>query len=413
MNILSVVIPAYNEEDGVAEVIERVLAIEPELQKVGLDGLELIIVDDGSKDRTSEIVEEYLDRGVVLIKHKQNRNYGGAIKTGFRHAKGDYLAFMDADGTYPPEYYPNMFQALIEQQADLVIGSRMAGADSEMPLTRRIGNTLFAGLVTVIGHVRITDSASGQRILRRDVLDRLYPLPDGLNFTPVMSTRGIHEDIKMIEVPIKYEEREGESKLSVVNDGFRFLFTILGTAATYNPVRLLGGMSLAAVILAALVLLPWITAASSGVDDRSAYTGLIFIAMTLIIVAVNLFSIGTVFNYIVSMFHRRPIRQGLFGRPMFRKPLEQRFGSIGALLTLVGIVLFIAGVLANSSEPAWTLLVLSAMFVMTGIQLMTSWLLVKVLGQLTQRDLRVASDMGSATNDENAVVITSTTRATA
>jgi glycosyltransferase involved in cell wall biosynthesis len=413
MNILSVVIPAYNEEDGVAEVIERVLAMEPELQKVGLDGLELIIVDDASKDRTAAIVEEYVNRGVVLIKHKQNRNYGGAIKTGFRHAKGDYLAFMDADGTYPPEYYPKMFQALIEQQADLVIGSRMAGAESEMPLTRRIGNTLFAGLVTVIGHVRITDSASGQRILRRDVLERLYPLPDGLNFTPVMSTRGIHEDIKMIEVPIKYEEREGESKLSVVNDGLRFLFTILGTAATYNPVRLLGGLSIGAVVLAVLVMLPWLSAYSSGVDDRSAYTALIFVAMTFLIVAVNLFSIGTVFNYIVSMFHRRPVRQGLFGRPMFRKPLEQRFGSLGGLLILLGLVLFIAAILANSVEPAWPLLVLSAMFVMTGIQLMTSWMLVKVLDQLIQRDLRVASDLGSASDDDNAVVVRNTSQAVA
>jgi len=350
---------------------------------------------------------------VVLIRHKQNRNYGGAIKTGFRHAKGDYLAFMDADGTYPPEYYPNMFQALIEQGADLVIGSRMAGAESEMPLTRRVGNTLFAGLVTVIGHVRITDSASGQRILRRDVLDRLYPLPDGLNFTPVMSTRGIHEDIKMIEVPIKYEEREGESKLSVVNDGFRFLFTILGTAATYNPVRLLGGLSIGAVVLAALVMLPWLSAYSSGVDDRSAYTALIFVAMTFLIVAVNLFSIGTVFNYIVSMFHRRPVRQGLFGRPMFRKPLEQRFGSLGGLLILLGLVLFIAAILANSAEPAWPLLVLSAMFVMTGIQLMTSWMLVKVLDQLIQRDLRVASDLGSAAGDDNAVVVRGSSQAVA
>ncbi len=76
------------------------------------------------------------------------------------------------------------------------------------------------------------------------MLEKLYPLPDGLNFTPVMSTRALHEDIKMIEVPIRYEERAGESKLSVIRDGLRFLFTILGTAATYNPVRLLGALSL-------------------------------------------------------------------------------------------------------------------------------------------------------------------------
>lgn len=407
MNILSIVIPAYNEEDGVAAVIERVLAVEPELKKVGVDSMELIIVDDCSKDNTANIVRSYVDRGVVLIQHKANRNYGGALKTGFRHASGNFLAFMDADGTYPPEYYPNMFQAMIEQNADVVVGSRMAGIESDMPLTRRIGNTLFAGLVTMIGNVRITDSASGQRILKREALEKLYPLPDGLNFTPVMTTRALHEDIKMIEVPIRYEERAGESKLSVIRDGFRFLFTILGTAATYNPVRLLGALSLVSVVLAVLLALPWVGAVSGGVQDRSGYTNLIFLVMTLSIVAVNLFSIGTVFNYIVGLFHRRPIRQGLFGRPVFRKPLEQRFGQIGIGLLIVGAVLFVvAAITSRGGEPTWYLLVPSAMFVMSGIQLTTSWMLVKVLSDLSKRDLGIQSDLGTdGVASENAVVI--------
>jgi glycosyltransferase involved in cell wall biosynthesis len=393
-NILSIVIPAYNEEDGVAEVIERVLRVKPELRKVGLDDVELIIVDDCSKDRTAEIVRGYADQGVVLIQHKINRNYGGALKTGFRHARGNYLAFMDADGTYPPEYYPKMYQAMIAHEADLVIGSRMAGVESRMPLVRRIGNTVFAGLVSVIAHTRITDSASGQRILKREVLEKLYPLPDGLNFTPVMSTRALHEDIRMIEVPIKYEERDGESKLSVFNDGLRFLFSILGTASVYNPVRLLGALSLGAVALALLALVPWISALANGVQERAGYANLLFVAMALAIVAVNLFSTGTVFNYIVSLFHRRPIRQGLFGRPVFRKPLEQRFGAIGIGLFAFGALLFAASAFVPGSEPAWFLLVPSAMFVMTGIQLGTSWLLVYLLTELSKRDLKVEADMG-------------------
>lgn len=405
-NILSIVIPAYNEEDGVAEVIERILRVEPELQQVGLDGLELIIVDDCSKDRTADIVRSYADRGVVLIQHKVNRNYGGALKTGFRHAKGNYLAFMDADGTYPPEFYPKMFQALVAHDADLVIGSRMAGIESQMPLTRRIGNTIFAGLVSVIANVRITDSASGQRILKREVLEKLYPLPDGLNFTPVMSTRALHEDIKMIEVPIKYEERDGESKLSVVNDGLRFLFSILGTAALYNPVRLLGALSLGAVLLAVLALLPWAIALSQGIADRSGYANLLFVAMTLAIVAVNLFSTGTIFNYIVSLFHHRPIRQGLFGRPVFRKPLEQRFGVIGIALFVFGLILFAGAVfMPTGPEPAWFLLVPSAMFVMTGIQLGTSWLLVYLLTELSKRDLKVDMDLGASDIAEDDTVV--------
>ncbi len=407
-NILSIVIPAYNEENGVGEVIERVLTVGPELKKVGLDGMELIIVDDCSKDRTAEIVRSYADRGVVLIQHEVNRNYGGALKTGFRHAQGNFLAFMDADGTYPPEYYPKMYQALVASNADLVIGSRMAGVESKMPLTRRIGNTIFATLVSVIAHQRITDSASGQRILKREVLEKLYPLPDGLNFTPVMSTRALHEDIKMIEVGIKYEERDGESKLSVVRDGLRFLFSILGTAALYNPVRLLGAFSIVAVVLALLAILPWIVAVSNGVQERAEYANLLFVAMTLAIVAVNLFSTGTVFNYIVSLFHRRPIRQGLLGRPVFRKPLEQRFGTIGLALFAIGVLLFAAAaIITTDNEPAWFLLVPSAMFVMTGIQLGTSWLLVQLLTELSKRDLKVEADLGAnlIAVDEAAVVV--------
>jgi len=210
----------------------------------------------------------------------------------------------------------------------------------------------------------------------------------------------------MIEVPIRYEERAGESKLSVIRDGFRFLFTILGTAATYNPVRLLGSLSIVAVVLAALAIIPWLIAVSNGVENRSAYTPLLFVAMTGVIAAVNLFSIGTAFNYVVGLFHRRPIRQGLLGRPIFNKPLEMRFGRIGLGLLIVGAVLFIASLFVNTSgEPAWFLLVPSAMFVMTGIQLGTNWMLVKTLDQLARRDLHAEADLGEASEDDNAVII--------
>jgi hypothetical protein len=221
-----------------------------------------------------------------------------------------------------------------------------------------------------------------------------------------MSTRALHEDVKMIEVPIKYEERDGESKLSVVKDGLRFLFSILGTAAVYNPVRLLGALSLVAVGLAALALLPWLMAVSNGVEERSIYTNLLFLAMTLSIVAVNLFSIGTVFNYIVSLFHRRPIRQGLFGRPVVRQPLEHRFGIFGGVLLAVGVVMFTAAVFASrGAGPAWFLLGPSALFVMTGIQLRTSWMLIYLLTELSKRELKAEADLGFNTPEEESIVL--------
>ena len=105
---------------------------------------------------------------------------------------------------------------------------------------RRVGNIIFANLVSLISARHITDSASGMRVFKKSILERIYPLPDGLNLTPVMSTRALHERLKMIEVPIPYSERAGRSKLNVMRDGMRFAQSIVWTALTYNPVRPLG-----------------------------------------------------------------------------------------------------------------------------------------------------------------------------
>ena len=101
--MLSVVIPALDEEDGIRDILDRVLAIRGDLPAVGVDRLEVIVVDDGSKDRTSEIVEA--TPGARLVRHSSNRGYGAAIKTGFGEARGQLLAFLDADSTYPPERF--------------------------------------------------------------------------------------------------------------------------------------------------------------------------------------------------------------------------------------------------------------------------------------------------------------------
>ena len=395
-NILSVIIPAYNEENGIADIIERVLSIKEALAEVGVSGLELIVVDDASQDRTAEIVASYPE--VVLVRHTVNRNYGAAIKTGFRQAKGNLLAFLDADGTYPPEAYPRLCQPILEDDADLVIGSRMAGADSEMPLVRRIGNTIFATLVSIISNRRVTDSASGQRVLRSDVLSHLYPLPDGLNFTPVMSTRAMHEQIKVVEVPITYSERVGRSKLSVVHDGIRFLNTILMTALTYNPVRIMGLIGLGLVILGLLVgLLAVIFGGVAKPDGLFAY---IFAGLVLASAGVNVFALGATFNYIVSLFHKRHIRQGLLGRPIFSVPLESHFGWLGLSAMAAGGLVYGLAIWQNwtssASAAPWFAPAVSTIMVLTGLQLLTSWLLIIVLSELSERDARAEADLGEA-----------------
>jgi hypothetical protein len=408
MNRLSVVIPAYNEMDGIARVIDRVLAVRPGLDRVGVDDLELIVVDDGSCDATAQIVGRY--SGVRLICHPTNCGYGAAIKTGFRQATGNLLAFLDADGTYPPECLPELCRAAIDLPADLVIGSRMSGRDSRMPLVRRVGNGFFAGLLSVLTAERVADSASGMRVIRCEALPALYPLPDGLNFTPVMSTRALHENLRVAEVPIPYEERLGRSKLSVIRDGRRFLSSILWTALAYNPVRVLGLIGSAGIGVAALIGLGLVVARLSGVTTLGAWGAFaVFAALVLAVAGVSIFSLGATFNYLVSLFdapaggdspdnRKRAVRRGLLGRPIFNPSLDHHFGWFG-LLAMGGGGALAAGcmVLGTNGWPVsrlWLYLLGSAMFFLVGLQLLISWIIMRVLDELTQRELRCGQDLG-------------------
>ena len=396
MTVLSIVIPAYNEENGIKEIATRVLAIEPALREIGMQGLELLVVDDGSKDRTAEVASNI--PGVRLIRHPRNKGYGAALKTGFSKATGELIAFLDADGTYPPEYFPKLCCAAMNG-ADLVIGSRMAGEKSQMPITRRVGNFFFAGLLSLLGRQKVTDSASGMRVFKREILEQIYPLPDGLNLTPVMSTRALHEGITIGEIPIPYSERVGRSKLSVIHDGRVFLQSMVWTALSYNPVRILGLFGLAGMGAAGLVFLGLLFARLNGVTTLGPWGVIaLFIAVISAVVGINLFALGITFNYLVSLFYKKPIRQGLFGKPIFKTPLDQQFGWMGILSMLAGFVIAIIalalGVGGWPIERLWFYLLGSALSLLVGVQLVIYWLLLRVLDELNQREFLTRQDMG-------------------
>ncbi len=395
MTTLSVVIPAYNEEDGIAEIANRVLAVKDKLATVGVKELELLVVDDGSSDKTADIADG-ID-GVTLVRHPQNKGYGAALKTGFSQAKGEFIGFLDADGTYPPEYFPQLCQKAMDG-TDLVIGSRMSGADSEMPVTRRLGNFFFANLLSLVSAQKITDSASGMRVFKRDVLKDIYPLPDGLNLTPVMSTRALHEGVQMAETPIPYSERLGRSKLNIFRDGAIFLHSIIWTALTYNPVRILGWIGIVGIALAALVGAGLIIARLGGATSIPPWgIAAIFVALVSGIAGISVFSLGVSFNYLVSLFYKKQVRQGLFGRPLFKESMERHFGWVGALSVIVGlaigIVSFFLGRQGWEIARLWLYFVGSAMLTLVGVQLFTNWILVRVLDQLSQREIQVAQDL--------------------
>jgi hypothetical protein len=266
----------------------------------------------------------------------------------------------------------------------------MSGAATEMPWVRRVGNLFFASLLRLIGRTAVTDSASGMRVFHKSVLPLVSPLPDGLNLTPVMSTRAAHERITVAEVPIPYHERVGASKLSVTRDGIRFLATMVSAALAYNPVRILGGAGILGIGVAAAVLCGLAFARMQQITVLGPLGVLaVFVALVLGVSGVGLFALGGCFNYLVSLFYARPIRQGLFKRPLITRPIEQLFLPAGVVATLIGLGTAGSAMWMAASgwpiERLWLYLTGSAMALLVGLQLLVWWVMASVLRELSAR----------------------------
>jgi len=164
-NSLTIVIPALNEEEAIAGTISKCLVARDQIAKVaGLAGVEVIVVSDGSTDRTAEIAQSFEEVKVIVF--EKNRGYGAAIKEGWRQGQGTLLSFLDADGTCDPTYLAEMCRIAVEDSADVVLGSRL-GPESEMPRIRRLGNRIYAFLLGFLCGRQVTDTASGMRVVRR------------------------------------------------------------------------------------------------------------------------------------------------------------------------------------------------------------------------------------------------------
>ena len=260
---LALVIPALNEQEAIASTLRRALAARAKvIEQTAVDRMTIVFVNDGSTDRTQQIVDGSEFDDVVKVRFEQNQGYGQAIKTGYRETDADLVGFMDADGTCDPDFCVKLVNRLLEKDADVVLATRLT-PESEMPRIRRIGNIIFARLLGVVSGQHLTDAASGFRILRRSSLKLMTPLPDGLHYTPAMSAICLLDHrLGIEEVPMPYKERIGRSKLSVVMDGFRFLLTILFAACCYAPLKTMFGCSVIGAVV--FVLLGWTATATGG-----------------------------------------------------------------------------------------------------------------------------------------------------
>jgi glycosyltransferase involved in cell wall biosynthesis len=248
---LTIVIPALNEEEAIGSTISRCLDARERIQRQAqISEVEILVVSDGSTDQTAEIAKTFDEIKVIVF--GENRGYGAAIKEGWKHGRGTLLAFLDADGTCDPQFFATLCETAIDEDADIVLGSRL-GPNSKMPKVRRLGNRIYALLLGLLCGRAITDTASGMRVVQRRSLKYLYPLPDGLHFTPSMSARALLNDLRVVEIPMEYSERVGRSKLSVVRDGVRFLQAIFAGVLCYRPEKLLLFAFVVCAVIAALL----------------------------------------------------------------------------------------------------------------------------------------------------------------
>jgi glycosyltransferase involved in cell wall biosynthesis len=233
---VSVVIPAFDEEEGIAAVVA---------QLAGRGFHEVLVVDDGSSDATAARAAA---AGARVVRHPYNKGNGAAIKTGIREARGAVVLLMDADGQHDPEEAAAIYGPIGEY--DMVIGARRA---SDQSIVRALGNAVFTRLASWLTGRPIPDLTSGYRAARRDrLLEILHLLPNGFSYPTTSCLAFLKAGLSLRFAPITARRRVGRSKIRVVQDGVRFLLIILKIVTLYSPLRVFFPIAAAAFLTGAV-----------------------------------------------------------------------------------------------------------------------------------------------------------------
>jgi glycosyltransferase involved in cell wall biosynthesis len=228
---VSVILPCKNEADGLSRLL-------PVLREVLPQG-EILVVDDGSTDRSKAIA---LEHGARVISHPYSMGNGAAVKTGARNASCSTLVFMDADGQHDPRDIPRLLE-LLQQNFDMVVGARHR--ESQASLGRGLGNALLNRLASVMTGCHIDDLTSGFRAVRARHFKRfLYLLPNGFSYPTAITMAFFRSGFAVGYVPIHVGRRQGRSHVGVVKDGVRFFVIVLKIGALFSPMRLFLPISL-------------------------------------------------------------------------------------------------------------------------------------------------------------------------
>lgn len=245
MKEISVVIPAFNEQESIGEVLDGLRA---SLLAKGFQ-YEILVVDDGSADKTKEIARA---KGINVIEHTSRRGYGAALKSGIKQAHYEWVAMIDADGTYPVETLADL--ASQADDAAMVVGAR-TGSQVSISFFRGIAKWFLIQLANYLSGKRIPDLNSGLRVFRKKEALRYFGiLPDGFSFTTTLTLAMAVKGSSIKYLPINYYKRRGRSKIRPIQDAFNFTTLIIRTILYFNPLKVFIPLSLFFFVLAFSVL---------------------------------------------------------------------------------------------------------------------------------------------------------------
>ena len=250
MNNLTVVIPAYNEEESLRSYMPELLAF------CNQHGFKLIVVNDGSSDSTHEVLAQYSDSECFsFLTHKVNRGYGGAIKTGIRNAATQYIITIDADGQHDLNDVLALFCSIQESGADMIVGSRMAHKDAS--LYRSIGKRLIRGFAKLLMPIHIEDINSGIKIYDTEMAKRYIRLcPDHMAFSDIITMVFISKRNLVLEQPVNIKPRKaGVSTISTLT-ALETVEEILNIVILFNPMRVFLPIAILWILLAIVWGLP-------------------------------------------------------------------------------------------------------------------------------------------------------------
>ncbi len=239
----SIIVPAYNEEKGIEKVIMS-------LKKYLNQRCEIIVVNDGSTDRTKEIIEKIPE--IKTIHHPKNLGYGAALKSGIRQAQGEYVLIIDADGTYPSDSISSLLK--YKRGYNMVVAAR-TGSNVKIPVLRKPVKWFFGVLANYLSGIKIPDLNSGLRIMEKNVVKEFfYLLPDGFSFTTTITLAMLTNHYSVKYISINYHKRKGESKIKPIQDTIKFTNLILKTILYFNPLKIFIPISLILFLLSLGVL---------------------------------------------------------------------------------------------------------------------------------------------------------------